>query len=384
MSLIRTSIQSLHPYVPGEQPGPGVIKLNTNENPYPPSPRVAEALQSADPSSLRLYPDPVSSGLRRQVAALHGCAPEQVFIGNGSDEVLALCVRAFVPEGGAVGYFDPSYSLYPVLAAIEDVPVRPVPLPDEFDWVTPAPDHAALFFLTNPNAPTSRLFARPAVESFCRSFRGVVLLDEAYVDFAPATCADLALSLPNVLIARTLSKSYSLAGLRLGYAVGSAPLIEALHKIKDSYNISLLTQRLAAAALDDPAWMRANVAKIITTRERVAPNPARARLVRLRFVCQFPVCPAPGTARAGDLRGIANAPDLRALLPGPRHAGLSAYHGGHGWGDGRPAGRVGLSLRRRSPRRRTAASTGWRYPRSRGWFRCRPGRKWWCRRAFPE
>jgi len=270
MSLIRTSIQSLKPYVPGEQPGPGVIKLNTNENPYPPSPRVGEALRQTDPSALRLYPDPVSSGLRRQVAALHGCAPEQVFIGNGSDEVLALCVRAFVPEGGAVGYFDPSYSLYPVLAAIEDVPVRPVPLPDDFGWVTPASDHAALFFLTNPNAPTSRLFARPAVEAFCRSFRGVVLLDEAYVDFAPATCADLALSLPNVLIARTLSKSYSLAGLRLGYAVGPAPLIEALHKIKDSYNVSLLTQRLAAAALDDPAWMRANVAKIVATRERVA------------------------------------------------------------------------------------------------------------------
>lgn len=270
MTLIRPSIQSLHPYVPGEQPGPGVIKLNTNENPYPPSPLVTEALRRADPAALRLYPDPVSSGLRRQVAELHGCAPEQVFIGNGSDEVLALCVRAFVPDGGAVGYFDPSYSLYPVLAAIEDVPARPLALPDDFGWATPAPDHAALFFLTNPNAPTSRPFERAAVASFCRTFQGVVLVDEAYVDFAPATCADLALSLPNVLIARTLSKSYSLAGIRLGYAVGPAPLIEALHKIKDSYNVSLLTQQLAAAALADQAWMRAHVGKIVATRERVA------------------------------------------------------------------------------------------------------------------
>lgn len=270
MTLIRPSVAALTPYVPGEQPGPGVIKLNTNENPYPPSPRVAEALRAADPTRLRLYPDPVSSGLRAQIAALHGCGPEQVFVGNGSDEVLALCVRAFVPEGGTVGYFEPSYSLYPVLAAIEDVPVRPLPLPSDFGWTPPAPDAASLFFLTNPNAPTSRLFPHAEVEDFCRRFRGVTLVDEAYVDFAPVSCADLALTLPNVLVARTLSKSYALAGLRLGYALGPAPLIEALHKIKDSYNISYLTQQLAAAALSDQAWMRDHVGKIVATRERVA------------------------------------------------------------------------------------------------------------------
>ena len=270
MTLIRPSVAALTPYTPGEQPGSGVIKLNTNENPYPPSPRVAEALRTADPDALRLYPDPVSSGLCRQIAQLHGCAPGQVFVGNGSDEVLALCVRAFVPDGGTVGYVDPSYSLYPVLAAIEDVPVRPVPLPDDFSWFMPAGYQASLFFLTNPNAPTSRLFPRQAVETFCRGFSGVVLLDEAYVDFAPASCLDLALSQPNVLVARTLSKSYSLAGIRLGYAVGPAPLIEALYKIKDSYNVSLLTQRLAAAALADQAWVKQNVQRIITTREKVA------------------------------------------------------------------------------------------------------------------
>jgi histidinol-phosphate aminotransferase len=270
MSLLRKSVESLNPYIPGEQPGAGVIKLNTNENPYPPSPRVAEALRTADPASLRLYPDPVSSGLRQRIADLHGCAPEQVFVGNGSDEVLALCVRAFVPEGGAVGYFEPSYSLYPVLAAIEEVPVKPVPLAEEFGWAMPSADPGSLFFLTNPNAPTSRLFPRVEVESFVRRSRGVVLIDEAYVDFAPASCIDLALSTPHVLVAHTLSKSYSLAGLRLGYAVGAASLIEALHKIKDSYNISLLTQRLADAALLDQAWMRTQVERIVATRERVA------------------------------------------------------------------------------------------------------------------
>jgi histidinol-phosphate aminotransferase len=268
--MIRDSVKALTPYTPGEQPGPGVIKLNTNENPYPPSPRVAEALRAFEPADLRRYPDPIAGGLRRQIADLHRCQPEQVFVGNGSDEVLALCVRAFVPEGSAVGFFEPSYSLYPVLAAIEDVPVRPVALPPDFGWTEPGPGDAALFFLTHPNAPTSRLFPRAAVEDFCRRFAGVVVIDEAYVDFAPAHCADLALRLPNVLVARSLSKSYSLAGLRLGYAVGPAPLIEALHKIKDSYNVSLLAQRLAAAALSDQAWMRGNVEKIITTRERVA------------------------------------------------------------------------------------------------------------------
>lgn len=271
MNFIRQSVEALVPYVPGEQPqGGGIVKLNTNENPYGPSPRVADALRAASPDDLRLYPDPVSSGLVRQVAELHGCAADQVFIGNGSDEVLALCARAFAERDGSIGWFDPSYSLYPVLAAIEDIPARPVPLPPDFSWTMPRAYGASLFFLTNPNAPTSLLFPKEQVAAFCRAFPGVVLVDEAYVDFAPADCVDLALSLPNTLVARTLSKSYSLAGIRLGYAVGPAPLIAALHKIKDSYNVSRLTQALAAAALADQAWMRRNVEKIAATRERVS------------------------------------------------------------------------------------------------------------------
>lgn len=271
MPYARTSVDALTPYVPGEQPkGGGIVKLNTNENPYGPSPRVAEALRAASPDDLRLYPDPVSSGLVRQLADLHGCAPEQVFVGNGSDEVLALCARAFAERNGAIGWFDPSYSLYPVLAAIEDIRARPVPLPADFSWTMPADYRASLFFLTNPNAPTSLLFPKGQVAAFCRAFAGVVLVDEAYVDFAPANCLDLALSLPNTLVARTLSKSYSLAGIRLGYAVGPAPLVGALYKIKDSYNVSRLTQSLAAAALADQAWMRENVRKITATRDRVA------------------------------------------------------------------------------------------------------------------
>lgn len=268
--MIRKAVQHLHAYVPGEQPkDANVIKLNTNENPYPPSPRVAAALREFDPSRLRLYSDPVCSAFREHIAAMHGCKSENVFVGNGSDEVLALCARGLVERSGTIGYFDPSYSLYPVLAAIEDVATKPVPLPDDFGWVTPPPDHSDLFFLTNPNAPTSLLFAKSKIAAFCKSFRGVVLIDEAYVDFAPEHCIDLALSLPNVIVARTLSKSYSLAGLRLGYAIGPASLIDALFKIKDSYNVSMLSQVLGLAALNDFPYFHENVAKLIATRTRV-------------------------------------------------------------------------------------------------------------------
>jgi len=268
--MIRKAVQHLHAYVPGEQPkDAGVIKLNTNENPYPPSPRVTAAMQDFDPSKLRLYSDPVCSALRQRVAHMHRCKPENVFVGNGSDEVLALCARAFVERSGSIGYFNPSYSLYPVLAAIEGVATRVVDLEDEFRWRTPAPDGCDLFFLTNPNAPTSLLFAKGDITAFCMTFRGVVLVDEAYVDFSPEHCADLALSLPNVLVARTLSKSFSLAGLRLGYALGPAPLIDALFRIKDSYNVSMLSQHLGLAALSDLDYFNTNVARIIGTRERV-------------------------------------------------------------------------------------------------------------------
>ncbi|HMP77715.1 MAG TPA: histidinol-phosphate transaminase [Kiritimatiellia bacterium] len=274
MKLIRPSVEALTPYTPGEQPRvAGLIKLNTNENPYPPSPRVAEALAGFTAESLRLYPDPMALELRGVIAELHGCGVENVFAGNGSDEVLALCTRAFVEPGGRIGYFDPSYSLYPVLAAIADIPVAPVPLDEHFGIAHPASriaHPASLFFLTTPNAPTGMLYPRADIEAFCADFTGVVVLDEAYGDFAPEHFMDLALSRPNVLVSRSLSKSYSLAGLRLGYAVGPAPLIEAFHKIKDSYNLDALAQALGAAALRDQAWMRANVAKILATRERVA------------------------------------------------------------------------------------------------------------------
>jgi histidinol-phosphate aminotransferase len=271
MSLVRRSVRRLAAYAPGEQPAAGAfIKLNTNENPYPPSPRVAEALAGADAAALRLYPDPFSRRLRERIARLHGVSPQNVFAGNGADEVLALCTRAFVERGGSIGYFVPSYSLYPVLADIREVRKRPVELGAGFRWRMPRGYSCSLFFLTNPNAPTGMLYPRATVASFCRRFPGVVALDEAYVDFARGDCMDLARGLDNVLAVRTLSKAYSLAGLRVGYAVGSATLVGALFKLKDSYNIDALSQRLALAALSDVAHMRRNVARIRASRRRLS------------------------------------------------------------------------------------------------------------------
>ncbi|HMP72321.1 MAG TPA: histidinol-phosphate transaminase [Kiritimatiellia bacterium] len=271
-NLIREHVRALAAYTPGEQPKqPGLIKLNTNENPYPPSPEVGKVLAGFTPADLRLYPDPVSQELRDELARLNRVEPAQVFVGNGSDEALALCTRAFVEPGQSIGYLDPSYSLYPVLAAIQHVPVHPVALDDAFQWTRFDVDPSCrLFFITQPNAPTGMLHDRESIRAFCGSFPGVVLIDEAYADFARETCMDLVHTFENVLVSRSFSKSYSLAGLRLGYVVGSAPLIAALHKIKDSYNVNMLTQRLGLAAVRDQAYMKATVAKVLATRTHVA------------------------------------------------------------------------------------------------------------------
>ena len=272
-AYVRPSVQDLEAYAPGEQPQvAGLVKLNTNENPYPPSPAVARTLADFATESLRLYPDPVCAALRARLAALAGVGPENVFVGNGSDEVLRLVTRAFTRPGGAAAAFEPSYSLYPVLAAAEEVGYRTVPLAEDFGWTEPPADlDASLFFLANPNAPTGVFYPLPAIEAFCRRFPGVVLVDEAYVDFSGGQDAlELARRLPNVLVARTMSKSFSLAGLRIGWTIGSADLIGALYKLKDSYNVDRLAQAVALAALGDLPWMQANAKKIVATRERVA------------------------------------------------------------------------------------------------------------------
>ncbi len=269
--LIRKNVSEMAGYVPGEQPvDPGILKLNTNENPYPPSPRVGEAFERCNVADLRRYPDPQCRELRETIARVHGVEPAMVFVGNGSDEVLALIIRAFVENDGSVGFFDPSYSLYPVLAQAAGVAQRPVALGDDFEWSMPDGYEASVFFLTCPNAPTGMAYAPETVADFCRTFNGLVVVDEAYADFAEGNALSLARELGNVLVCRTLSKSYSLAGLRVGYAIGSPVLIDALGRIKDSYNIGCLAQKLAVAALNDQAYMLRHTGFIRETRERVA------------------------------------------------------------------------------------------------------------------
>lgn len=268
--FIKQSVRDLAAYTPGEQPKiDGLIKLNTNENPYPPSPAVGRVLAELDPARLRLYPDPVCMRLRERIAAIHSCGVDQVFVGNGSDEILALCTKAFVEDQGSIGYFHPSYSLYSVLADIRCVARKPVELGPDFEWAMPAGYGCSLFFLTFPNAPTGLIYPREKIRAFCASHPGVVLVDEAYVDFARENCMDLALTMSNVLVLRTLSKSFSLAGLRVGYMVGPVALIHALYKIKDSYNVDAISQAVALAALTDLDSMKANVARIRATRARL-------------------------------------------------------------------------------------------------------------------
>jgi len=274
--MIRKAVHALAPYTPGEQPKiPNLVKLNTNENAYPPSPKVAEALRTFAAGGLNRYPDPLCMQIREKLAEQHGCAIDNIFVGNGSDEVLRLATYAWVEDDGAIGYFSPSYSLYPVLTDIRDVRhVRlPLPAPDGLDEARAALNAdapPALLQIANPHAPTSTLFPQADVRRFCEDAPGVVLVDEAYVAFAETDCVALALSLPNVVVCRTLSKAWSLAGVRLGYAIGPAPLIDALFKIKDSYNVNALTQAVALAALADPGWMLINQNKIIATRKRLA------------------------------------------------------------------------------------------------------------------
>ena len=285
--LIRPLIHGLHAYVPGEQPKiKGLIKLNTNENPYPPSPKVLRAVKNAVDGRLRLYPNPTAENLRARLAKFHGCQIENILVGNGSDEVLALAVKCFVepnPQSkvqspkSVVQYFTPSYSLYPVLAEIHGAAKNAVALQADFS-LPPVAElrrggtwnfSAALTLVTTPNAPSGRGYRTAALEKLCRAQHGVVVLDEAYADFATENAAKLALKFPHVLVARSFSKAYSLCFQRVGYFLGHAELIAALDKIRDSYNVNGLGQIAAAAALDDLKYYRANFKKIIATRERL-------------------------------------------------------------------------------------------------------------------
>jgi histidinol-phosphate aminotransferase len=305
MNYVRANITQMHGYVPGEQPQvPGLIKLNTNENPYPPSPAVLAAMRAAVDDRLRLYPDPTASRLRQKLATRYGFADEQFIIGNGCDDILNLCVRAFCGEGDKLAYCQPSYSLYPVLANIQGAPTVELPLNDQFQLEV----HPALLtklagvrltLITQPNAPSGVFLQKVELQRVIEETTGVVVIDEAYVDFAGDHCLDFVRDYDNVMVARTLSKAVSFAGMRVGWAVGPVTLINALHKVRDSYNVNRLSQVGAEAALDDWDYYEANVRKICATRQRVTAELTHCGCMVLpsqtNFICAKP--PAPVKAK---------------------------------------------------------------------------------------
>ena len=271
IGLVRERVAVLHAYVPGEQPQePGWIKLNTNENPYM-APAIAEAVAEAATDALRLYPDPLCLELRQALSARYAVPPEQIICGNGSDELLTLAVRATAGEGDRVAYAEPTYSLYETLAQIQGA--FPVPVELGADWALPIDDLAAvgakLTLVANPNAPTGTPCSLETLSALAGAMSGVLLVDEAYVDFGGQTALPLLSEHENLLVVRTMSKAFGLAGVRLGYAFGSADLIGALYKIKDSYNVDRLTQVAGIAALHTYDEARANNDEICARRDRV-------------------------------------------------------------------------------------------------------------------
>lgn len=261
------------PYVPGDQPTGQIIKLNTNENPYPPSPRVMEALQEAITADLRLYPNPDADKVRAAAAELYQLSTEQVFVGNGSDEVLAFAFMAFFHQDRPIRFPDITYSFYPVYAQLYQIPVEEVPLREDFS-INPEDyfnSQGGVIF-PNPNAPTGLIMPLKAIEEILNHNQDrVVIVDEAYIDFGGESAALLVNKYPNLLVIQTLSKSRSLAGLRIGLAFGSHELIAGLERIKgsiNSYTMDRLAQTAAVAALKDQGYFRETCERIISTREK--------------------------------------------------------------------------------------------------------------------
>ncbi|SAL13662.1 histidinol-phosphate transaminase [Caballeronia humi] len=271
-------VHRLTPYVPGEQPALAhPIKLNTNENPYPPSPRVVEAIRRElgdTGETLRKYPDPTARALRETVAAHHGLRIEQVFAGNGSDEVLAHVFQALLKHDKPIRFPDITYSFYPVYAQLYGVAFDAIPLNAEFgiDIDDYRADGGAVL-LPNPNAPTGRALSLAEIEALLETNPdSPVVIDEAYVDFGAESAVKLIDQYPNLLVVQTLSKARSLAGMRVGFAFGDAALIEALTRVKDSFNsypLDRLAQAAGIAAYEDDVWFRETCAKVIACRDRL-------------------------------------------------------------------------------------------------------------------
>jgi len=272
---IRKAVAEMEGYTPGEQPKlANFIKLNTNENPYPPSPKIAEALANFDLAALRRYPNARADSLRRTAAELNNAAPENVIVGNGSDDILTMVFRAFTSPALSMACLNPTYTLYWDLAAMQEAEVikidlapRTFALPDD---LTTRAQRANLLIIARPNAPTGNSFPREKMREICEKFDGVVLIDEAYADFADDNCMEFATTMPNVIVMRTFSKSYALAGIRAGYAVASREIVSELMKLKDSYNSDAIAQLVAETAMKDQPYLKTRVATIRRDREKLS------------------------------------------------------------------------------------------------------------------
>ena len=270
-SYFRPAIDAMSGYTPGEQPKVmDLLKLNTNENPYPPCPAVMDEF---DAERLRLYPDPTADKLRDTIAEVYGYARQNIIVSNGSDDMLTIAFRALSDAQRPVAFLDPTYSLYTVLADLQGCQCIKLPLNDDFSIKDDLLEKAApanLLIIARPNAPTGNCINIDDMRKICSEFDGVVLIDEAYADFSADNCIDFVREFPNVIVSRTVSKSYSLAGLRLGFAIASPELIAGMMKVKDSYNVNMLTQYLAEAAIRDQEYLNKTVARIKDSREKLS------------------------------------------------------------------------------------------------------------------
>ena len=272
--FVRSVVREMSGYTPGEQPAPGerVVKLNTNENPFPPSPKVIQAIASVEPEQLRRYPNSAGDAFREAAAPILGVTPDMILTGNGSDDVLAVAMLTFLSPGDMLAYPHPTYSLYPVMAELDQVKTAEVPW--DRDWTLPIDallhEKPRAIFLANPNAPSGTFVSPQKIEALCKKFSGLVLIDEAYVDFADDNCLPLLREYANVVITRTLSKAYSLAGIRFGYAVGRPDVIREMNKARDSYPCDAISVAAATAAIQDQEYARDKWDRVKSERQRVS------------------------------------------------------------------------------------------------------------------
>jgi len=264
MGYFRKNIEKVKGYEPGFQPkDTDVVKLNTNESPYPPSPAVLKVLTEISPEKLRRYPDPIGNEFRRAAAEINNVRAENIMCCNGGDDLLTMAFRAFCDKNRPVAYPVPTYSLYPVLAKLQNCNTIEVPFDDEFNLPAKlAGTNAALTIVCNPNAPSGSFISIDELASLADELSGVLLIDEAYVDFAEANCTDLVKEFDNVIILRSLSKGYGLAGIRFGYTIAQSDLIAGLMKVKDSYNVDAVAAAVATAAIKDQKYFTETTEKV--------------------------------------------------------------------------------------------------------------------------